>query len=610
MMGRTPLGLPFILAALAGTGCSAGAGGDPCRDACAADDAGDGGSDVVVEAEGVDDGIDGDGGACAPPRLVCLGVCVDPRTDGDNCGDCGIRCAPAHAAGACATGVCVAVCEAGWVDANGVPFDGCEYECSRTAGAETRGAPDCTNGLDDDCDGRTDAADPDCADCVPEFCNGTDDDCDGLTDETFDRDFDPLHCGACGHACPARTHAGPACVLGVCALACEPGWSDADGVAGNGCETGCVGSSAAEVACDGVDDDCDGATDESFAPASRCGLGLCERGEVCARGMVTCRPRTPPAATDATCDGVDDDCDGTTDDEADCSCAAASDCDDANPCTDDACGADLRCVVTAAADGTPCPGGACCARACAGPEVEACNGRDDNCNTACDETFECCRGASEPCTTGSGGAGTRACGADCSLGPCEGTGDPCNGADDNGDTRCDEGFECCAGAGERCTTGCGLDGSRACTGSCAWGGCEPPATAWRCPSSGAVHADRGTCESGCTGSADCSCSTSTEYFRVAGGFEGACECAPGDPPTCECESFCFAGSCPCGASSAVGAPPPGSYWIGDGCDSYLTGASYYQRDNVDCTCPLGSASCEGSPPRCTAGLSCDSVPGC
>jgi hypothetical protein len=47
----------------------------------------------------------------------------------------------------------------------------------------------CTNGVDDDCDGLADCADPNCADqaicCVPSFescTNGVDDDCDGLAD--------------------------------------------------------------------------------------------------------------------------------------------------------------------------------------------------------------------------------------------------------------------------------------------------------------------------------------------------------------------------------------------------------------------------------------------
>ena len=80
-------------------------------------------------------------------------------------------------------GVCeVTECEEGWHDIDGDPYNGCEYEC--TASEETEVV--CDDGLDDDCDGRTDYEDPDCEECVPELCNELDDDCDMLVDEDFD----------------------------------------------------------------------------------------------------------------------------------------------------------------------------------------------------------------------------------------------------------------------------------------------------------------------------------------------------------------------------------------------------------------------------------------
>jgi len=678
---------------LPAAGCS---GGD-------AQPADTGGEDASADDGSPEDGDVPPDSACPPPNVVCFGRCVDPLTDNENCGDCGIPCAPPYGTGTCTGGRCLLVCDAGWVDVNGLAWDGCEYECTISAPSEERGGPSCANGLDDDCDGRTDLADPDCADCVPEFCDGDDDDCDGLTDEDYDLDFDALHCGACGHGCPARPHAAPACALGACDLACAPGWRDEDGVAANGCEAACAAGEADETACDGVDDDCDGTTDEQFAPAESCGAGLCVRPEVCVRGVVSCRPRTPPSPSDTTCDGLDDDCDGSVDDEADCSCATPADCDDANPCTTDECGTDLRCRIAALADGAACPGGTCCARACVGTDAEVCNGRDDDCDGtvdegfacpagepvacttscgsagigmcsaaclppagalcpapaeacngadddcdgACDDGFDCCAGAAEACTTGTGAAGVRNCGGDCSLGPCLASSDPCNGADDNGDTACDEGFACCAGASESractcggsesrscdgacnwggwsgcpggdcspgssedCTTGCGLTGSRTCRSDCSWGRCDPPATAYRCPTSGAVYADAGSCGARCTETASCDCSTSSEYFRVPSGYNGSCECAPGDPADCECMSLCFSGSCPCASSTSVASPPSGSYWIGDGCESYTEGATYYQRDTESCSCPLGGFGCSGSPSTCTAGRSCDAIAGC
>jgi len=158
----------------------------------------DGGGPSGDDDGGADDGRRDDGGGevtdagCTSPRLVCGGRCVDPLTNSDNCGDCYIACEPAHGVGECVVGECIVECEPGWVDANGAAVDGCEYACTPTAEVEDR-ATTCLDFVDNDCDGRTDGTDPDCADCVPEFCNALDDDCDGLTDEDFDRDFDPLN---------------------------------------------------------------------------------------------------------------------------------------------------------------------------------------------------------------------------------------------------------------------------------------------------------------------------------------------------------------------------------------------------------------------------------
>ena len=73
-------------------------------------------------------------------------------------------------------------CASGWVDADGLVANGCEYECTPPAAGE-RTVADCTDGLDNDCDGRVDATDSDCSFDPYELCDGTDDDGDGETDE-------------------------------------------------------------------------------------------------------------------------------------------------------------------------------------------------------------------------------------------------------------------------------------------------------------------------------------------------------------------------------------------------------------------------------------------
>jgi hypothetical protein len=102
------------------------------------------------------------------------------------------------------------------------------------------------NGLDDNCDGRTDETFPTkgsacttgqagvCApgkrvctlgaevcqaDTMPtaETCNRLDDDCDGQTDETFDLMTDSANCGLCGKACAQGTLCrGGGCVESAC----------------------------------------------------------------------------------------------------------------------------------------------------------------------------------------------------------------------------------------------------------------------------------------------------------------------------------------------------------------------------------------------------------
>lgn len=83
--------------------------------------------------------------------------------------------------------------------------------------------------------------------------------------------------------------------------------------------TSCLPRASVDATCDGVDDDCSGQADEDFPGGSAaCGVGACVRRGVltCVDGAVhnACTPLNP-LGSDASCNGVDDDCDGHVDEE-------------------------------------------------------------------------------------------------------------------------------------------------------------------------------------------------------------------------------------------------------------------------------------------------------
>ncbi len=114
-------------------------------------------------------------------------------------------------------------------------------DCDDSDPLSVPGRPEVCDGHDNNCDGRIDDTDPLFVGAQPEVCDGVDNDCDGLTDERPD--------GAAGNERVDADQDGSA----ACADCNDADFS--------------VHPGAAEVGPDGVDNDCDGLTDEALVPA-------------------------------------------------------------------------------------------------------------------------------------------------------------------------------------------------------------------------------------------------------------------------------------------------------------------------------------------------------
>jgi MYXO-CTERM domain-containing protein len=155
---------------------------------------------------------------------------------------------------------------------------------------------------------------------------GDDSNCDGLLDTQPDTNSDINNCGSCGNDCYAGSlHATWSCKSGVCNFeGCENGWYDFVGN-DNQCETPCL-PSGGEI-CDGIDNDCNGMTDDGLTPPSPvqvCGVSpAASRAECTSQVSVTCNNGgwqcnfpagvcNPSCATpnQEVCDNLDNDCDG------------------------------------------------------------------------------------------------------------------------------------------------------------------------------------------------------------------------------------------------------------------------------------------------------------
>jgi hypothetical protein len=131
-----------------------------------------------------------------------------------------------------------------------------------------------------------------------ELCNGLDDDCDGVNDNG-----NPGSGAACTSALPGACAPGlTTCLPGAGALSCVAN----------------VQPGQLVEACNGIDDNCDGTSDEGFGLGQVCSAGT---GACFTTGSIICDPNgipvcsaTPGNQTPEVCDGVDNDCNNLVDD--------------------------------------------------------------------------------------------------------------------------------------------------------------------------------------------------------------------------------------------------------------------------------------------------------
>lgn len=640
----------------------------------------------------------------APPAIEAtddVGVVEDDISDSDPCGSCPSECA-CTGDGICDCSAVPETCDGVDNNRSGSVDEGLTRPCATACGDGTETCsdgvwvgcdalpelPEACDGYDNDCDGNPDNGcacvvgtfaecgttvgecdigirwcsptgwDPVCDGAitrVEETCNDRDDDCDGSTDEGCSCDFGATEpCGTDVGACVQGMRTCIAAGWSACADGIEPANeicdgvdNDCDGSTDEGfnvgsqchapgecrtvsgvlecdgsdalrmttvCSTGPGGSHDASTAerCDGDDNDCDGATDDGFDLGVWCtaGLGMCGRG-----GEKVCRIDGTGTTCNASagarlrsyekyCDGVDEDCDGDTDEGMAQSCSTR-------------CGSGME----------TCSAGAWVG--CTAPSVpaEVCDGVDNNCDGAADEVCVCRVGTFQHCGTDTGACayGERACVVTegvASWSACAGgigpTDEICDGVDNDCDGNTDEGFsigQSCNPPGDVCTSGnieCSRNDATHLTTMCntAPGGSRDMSNVERCDwrdndCDGSTDEDFGDLRAPCTeglgvcgrngervcrsdgAGTKCNASAgsrtqSSEYS--CDGLDNDCDGSTDEGITRACSTRCGSGMETCSAGTWVGCTAPSvPVEVCDGVDNNCDG----QRDEV-CPCVVGT----------------------